>query len=283
VDHDGCDATVSEYGTTASASSTTWSCGERGDSPGTGGVASSGSWGSGGGGMNSDGGGDYSSDAAGRSWFNGGTGGLGVGGCGDSAEGGFGGGGSGQGCHGGGGGGGYSGGEGGRIAGGGGSYNAGGDPFASALFGDGDGQVTIVYSGSVFDTCGNGVLEPEEEMDPPTTSYTYISIDDDTCRWDFDGLRQLYCNGGCTWAGGSSCDSADADIFCKLLTDNPLSTAISWTSGTALDEPGFPCPGYGEVLSVDRGVDVSVYYQDFSILSNHGPGDVIIDPSCTDP
>ncbi len=148
-----------------------------------------------------------------------------------------------------------------------------------------DGAITVVFYTEELGTCGNGVLDEGEEVDPPETSYAHIVIDEDTCRWDFSSVRQLYCNGGCTWAGGSDCDSADADIFCKLLVDNPSSTAVSWTSGTALDEHGFPCPWNGDVMDVDRGVDPSVTgkYQDHSILSDHGPGNVIIDPVCTDP
>ncbi|MAY80501.1 MAG: hypothetical protein CL930_06900, partial [Deltaproteobacteria bacterium] len=100
---------------------------------------------------------------------------------------------------------------------------------------------------------------------------------------DFSSVQQLYCNGSCSWAGGSSCDDADADILCKLLTDNPLSTAISWTATTALSEPGFSCPGYGGVITTDRGYSGAVHYQDTSIRDNHGAGSVVAYPVCTDP
>jgi hypothetical protein len=108
-------------------------------------------------------------------------------------------------------------------------------------------------------------------------------VDSTTCRWDFSEVNQLYCNGGCSWSGSHGCDQSDADILCQLITDNSASTATSWTSTTALAEPGFPCPGYGGVINTDRGVTVGVYYQDSSILANHGGGDVIAYPSCTDP
>jgi hypothetical protein len=65
--------------------------------------------------------------------------------------------------------------------------------------------------------------------------------------------------------------------------DNPSSTAISWTATTALAEPGFSCPGYGGTINTDRGVSVSVWYQDSSILGNHGPGAVVAYPVCTNP
>jgi hypothetical protein len=139
---------------------------------------------------------------------------------------------------------------------------------------DDDPSVGVCY-------CGDGVVDPGEEADPDP-GYSYISLDS-TCRWDFSGIHQLYCNGSCTWAGSSSCDQADADILCKLLMDNPASTAISWTATTALAEPGFSCPGYGTTINTDRGVSVSVWYQDSSILGNHGPGAVVAYPVCTNP
>jgi hypothetical protein len=147
VSMNGCGATASEYGTTGSGGSMTWSCGDRSGMIGTGGAVSSGSWGSGGGGFDTDGGSDYGATNGGSSWFNGLNGGYSVGGCSDTAAGGFGGGGSGQGCNGGGGGGGYSGGEGGRVGGGGGSHNAGSAPFSLAEVGDDHGYVTIEAPG----------------------------------------------------------------------------------------------------------------------------------------
>ena len=140
VDQNGCDATASEFGTTASGDATVWSCADRSDTPGYGGAASSYSWGSGGGGFYSSGGEDCGG-AGGSAWVEGVTGGMGSD---DTSYGGFGGGGSGQGCAGGGGGGGYSGGEGGRVAGGGGSYNGGVDPVSEIGVGEGDGSVTII-------------------------------------------------------------------------------------------------------------------------------------------
>ena len=132
-------------------------------------------------------------------------------------------------------------------------------------------------------TCGDGTLDSGEEYDPAPGPYSYVSVDSSTCRWDFSSVNQLYCNGGCTWAGGSSCDQSDADILCQLITDNPASTAISWTATTALSEPGFSCPGYGTSIYTDRGVSTTVWYQDSSIRANHGAGDVVAYPNCTNP
>ncbi|MEC9389251.1 MAG: putative metal-binding motif-containing protein [Myxococcota bacterium] len=148
VSQSGCDATVSEYGTTASGSGTTHTCAERpASSVGTGGERSSTSWGSGGGGFDSDGIDDGSYGFGGASWFSGLVGGgasTSAGSwCSAPADGGFGGGGSGNGCNGGGGGGGYSGGAGGRVAGGGGSFNDGADAFAVPSVGLDDGAVFI--------------------------------------------------------------------------------------------------------------------------------------------
>ena len=136
-------------------------------------------------------------------------------------------------------------------------------------------------------TCGNDTLEAGEEVDPPVSPFTTISIDPATCRWDFSSINQLYCNGTWSWAGPNGCDQAAADIFCKLLTDNPSSTATSWTDVTALDEPGFN--GNQEVTGVtintDRGVSEIVRYKDDSLLTDgfHGAGSVIANPVCTDP
>jgi hypothetical protein len=99
-------------------------------------------------------------------------------------------------------------------------------------------------------------------------------------------VPQFYCNGACSWAGASDCDQDDADIFCKLRTGNPRSTATSWSRATALPVPGFPCTPLGystRVNIVGRGVTVLVSYQDSSILANHGPGNVIVNPVCTTP
>ncbi|MBI4703796.1 MAG: hypothetical protein HY744_22020 [Deltaproteobacteria bacterium] len=133
--------------------------------------------------------------------------------------------------------------------------------------------------------CGNKVKDPGEEYDPPPGPYQYAPVLPNTCRWDFSKLEQLYCNGSCTWAGGNSCDQADADIFCKLKMDNPKSTALSFQMPTALAKPGFSCPGYGQNLGplASRGVNVNVWYQDSSILANHGAGTVVTNVQCSNP
>jgi len=100
---------------------------------------------------------------------------------------------------------------------------------------------------------------------------------------------QLYCNGACSWDSASHCGQGDADIFCRLRTGNASSRATSYTTGTALDAPGFSCPYIGTSLGSypqfggprynQGGYDVKV--QATSILANHGPGTVIRSVVCT--
>ncbi len=132
--------------------------------------------------------------------------------------------------------------------------------------------------------CGDKIKEPGEEWDPPPGPFMSAPVDGGTCRFHFENVVQLYCNGGCSWAGANDCDQADADIFCKLKTGNPNSTAAGFKVTTALAQPGFCCPqgNFGMNLGPlpTRGVNVNVYYQDSSILANHGAGNVISTITC---
>lgn len=142
----GCDASVTVFGTIASGASETTPCTVKASGAGLGGIVSSVSWGSGGAGFNGNGEDDFGEPlAGGRSWANFLLGGV-EWGCG-IGEGGFGGGGSGYGCNGGGGGGGYSGGDGGRVAGGGGSLNTGTNTAATVGVGTGHGVIVLRYLG----------------------------------------------------------------------------------------------------------------------------------------
>ncbi len=99
---------------------------------------------------------------------------------------------------------------------------------------------------------------------------------------------QLYCNGNCSWDPGSSCGQGDADIFCRLRTGNTNSRATSYTTGLALDAPGFSCPNYGTNLGSfsqyggprQRG-GYGIWTQSTSIRANHGAGTVINSVVCT--
>jgi hypothetical protein len=129
--------------------------------------------------------------------------------------------------------------------------------------------------------CGNGLVDVDEMCDDALQP-AWINASCVECRYDFAAIPQLYCNGSCTWAGPQDCDQADADIYCRLITGNPASTALSFDIVPALDEAGFSCPSLGEDLGVlpGSGVDVNVWYQDTSILANHGPGNVIVNATC---
>ena len=133
--------------------------------------------------------------------------------------------------------------------------------------------------------CGDGILQAGEEYEPPPGPFMHVSVDPETCRWDFSDVEQLYCYGFCSWAGPPGCDDADADVLCKLITDNPESEALTYTITAPLSSPGFPgvyCD-YGTLIDTDRGVpDVS--WMDESMAAHHGGGgEVVAFPDCTDP
>jgi hypothetical protein len=149
----------------------------------------------------------------------------------------------------------------------------------------GETAVSAVELESVPPGCGDGIVQPGEEVDPPISPFTELSIDPETCRWDFSEVEQLYCYGMCSWAGPPGCDEADADVLCKLIMDNPASEHISYSVTAPLSEAGFPgvyC-GYGTMIDTDRGVpDVS--WMDASLAAHHGGGGTVIAfPVCTDP
>jgi len=137
-------------------------------------------------------------------------------------------------------------------------------------------------------TCGDGTLDPTEEVDPPTSPYENATVSEETCRWDFSAVRQLYCTGACSWAGSSGCDDADADLLCQLQLDDPSAVASSYSTSAAQPEAGFACniSGWGDAIAVssDRGItDDEVRYEDGSLSSTHGGGTVIWDPTCIIP
>ena len=136
-------------------------------------------------------------------------------------------------------------------------------------------------------TCGNGQVNQGERCDPGLPPpFTGVGCNAGTCTYDFSQVPQLYCNGGCTWAGAQDCDQADADVFCKLKVGNPNSIAMSFQVTTALDTFGFSCPlGFGTNLGPlpEYGVNINVWYQGTSILANHGAGNVIVGVNCTNP
>ncbi len=143
--------------------------------------------------------------------------------------------------------------------------------------------------GASSGSCGNGTVEAFERCDasaePPL--YPLVGCRLESCDLDFSQVQQLYCNGTCTWAGATSCDQADADIFCKLKTGSPDSVATSFSLATALDEHGFSCPNQpsvGDNLGTvpEYGVTVEVWYNPTSILTSHGSGTIVTNVVCED-
>jgi subtilisin-like proprotein convertase family protein len=131
--------------------------------------------------------------------------------------------------------------------------------------------------------CPDGELDMGEHCDD-LLAPDFVNASCTQCIWDFAQVPQLYCNGSCSWAGevNGSCDQPDADIYCQLVTGDPSSTATSFDIVPALDEFGFSCPGIGTNLGPipALGVDVDVWYQDTSILANHGAGEVVTNVVC---
>ncbi len=132
--------------------------------------------------------------------------------------------------------------------------------------------------------CGNQIINSGEEWDPPPGPFASAPIDNSTCRFHFENVPQLYCNGYCSLAGPEGCDQADADIFCKLKTGKSSSIATSFAVMTALTMPGFSCGAdkLGTQLGpmATRGVLVDIWYQDSSLFANHKGGDVIVNLVC---
>lgn len=98
---------------------------------------------------------------------------------------------------------------------------------------------------------------------------------------------QLYCNGNCSWDPQHHCGQGDADIFCRLKTGNPASRATSFTTGVALDAPGFSCPNYGTNMGNNSAYGgprmrggYGIWVQSTSIRANHGAGTVIRSVTC---
>ncbi len=129
--------------------------------------------------------------------------------------------------------------------------------------------------------CGDGAVQATNEHCDGASGFASVGCTN--CLFDFSTIGQLYCNGTCTWAGADHCDQADADIYCQLVTGDSTSVASSYAVVTALDAPGFACPGYGTNLGAlpAFGVNVNVWYQDSSILANHGAGSVIAQADCS--
>jgi cysteine-rich repeat protein len=159
---------------------------------------------------------------------------------------------------------------------------------------DDGGATSRCDADCTFPRCGDGQLNPAagEELDPPSSPSMVVPVNDLTCRYDFSAINQLFCAGTCgTWGGGNGCQQADADAFCRLKTGNPSSTAASFTLGVAMAAPGICCPSVDPNVTGctplrtfdDRGVPQFVSVHETSLVSTHGPGQVITNVACTNP
>jgi cysteine-rich repeat protein len=140
--------------------------------------------------------------------------------------------------------------------------------------------------GALAPHCGDGVLQAQHEHCDTALAQPFPEVPcSNACLYDFSTVPQLYCNGTCAWAGAQNCDQADADIYCRLRTGNPASTASSFQVVTALAQHGFSCPGYATNLGPlpQFGVNQDVWYQSTSVLANHGSGQVVASATCTNP
>jgi hypothetical protein len=147
----------------------------------------------------------------------------------------------------------------------------------------------------VMGACGDRIVEPGEEGDPPPGPLmSVVPLDPRTCRYDFSRISQWYCHGTCgNWGGANGCDQGDANAFCKLKMDNPSSTALSFSVVDAMQAPGVCCPppsfatGTLGCTSVgvlsSRGVQLAVSVHPTNLFSTHQGGKVITNLVCTDP
>jgi hypothetical protein len=142
--------------------------------------------------------------------------------------------------------------------------------------------------------CGDGILQPGEEVDPPPGPSANVPVNPVTCRYDFSAITQLYCAGTCgNWGGGNDCDQGDADAFCKLKMDNPNSTATTFSATATAAAPGICCPpptvGPGGLGCTDlgvlssRGVLINVGIDEVNMSASHGGGTVVTNVVCTNP
>jgi len=135
-------------------------------------------------------------------------------------------------------------------------------------------------------TCGNGVLDANEEFEPSPGPFSSAPVNANTCKFDFSQVTQLYCYNGCSVAGPAGCDQADANLLCKLKTGNPGSLALSFATAPATAAPGFACAAYGygtPVLNLTgRGITVPVAF-DESLSDTHGAGASVTTVVCPTP
>lgn len=153
----------------------------------------------------------------------------------------------------------------------------------------------------VMPACGDGILQTHLgencEGDP---GLDFVECDPITCTYDFSNVPQLHCRNVCSWGGDWYCTQEDADIFCRLKTQNPLSTATHYEITKTLEKGGFGCSNPDHYIADDNGIDPRInigalpgygwdqdplFYVNGNMRESHGGigHDVIVYPVCTDP
>lgn len=130
--------------------------------------------------------------------------------------------------------------------------------------------------------CGDGVVDPEEQCETGSVLPGTQFVCGAGCVYDFSSVPQLYCTGQCSYAGPAGCDQMDADIYCRLITGDADSTASTYSLLPALAEGGFSCADFGVNLGPmpQLGVPGNVWYQDTSLMANHGGGQAVMNVVC---
>ncbi len=155
--------------------------------------------------------------------------------------------------------------------------------------------------------CGDKIIQKEHgemcDSDSPTPEVPCTS----DCKYDFTGVKQMYCFGTCSWVWPNGCDQGDADLFCRMLTGNPNSVAMDYEVVEALDTSGLACadddvliydpqfppmpgmPGVDVRIDLEGplekyGVDLEqIFFIELSVVETHGPNSVILPPVCSNP
>lgn len=161
-----------------------------------------------------------------------------------------------------------------------------------------------VYT-AITPCCGNGITEntgtAKEECDDGCAKGNTWECDDldngDGCEKDctvtcfFKDIAYLYCNGSCSYAGGTGCDVDDANLFCRLKTCNPNATAASWgivtISASSPDVPGVTCSTGGKGTNKGKypayNVNVDVWWTDKFKTAYPTGNTAIGNVTCNDP
>ncbi len=157
---------------------------------------------------------------------------------------------------------------------------------------DDDGMTASCDADCSLPACNDGVFNSlAEDADPPSSPSQVAPMSDQTCRYDFREITQMYCAGNCSWAGAVGCQQVDADVLCKIKTGNSRSTAITFMTGPTQAAPGICCPNLepevtgctdlGVLRNRDVALRVAVHETNMSIT--HGTGQAVVSVTCSTP